>query len=151
MKLFFLTSAGSVALALVLACPAVANAATDERPAQGQQGQLPTMRVDELTGEKVINDKGEEIGEIDAVVRDKSSKKLFAVIAVGGFLGIGEHDVTIGLEDLTMQGKRVQAPAGTTRDQLKNMPEYDERQYDELPGDQVVTIGSRAGSHGGSR
>jgi sporulation protein YlmC with PRC-barrel domain len=149
MKLFFVTAASSVALALVLTCPLASSAASEGAPLEAPPSELPTMRVDELIGAKVLDDAGEELGDVDSIVRDRVTKKLYAVVAVGGVLGIGEHDVTIALEDLTREGKHLVAPPGTTRDRLEDMPEYDEERFDELPGDQVVTVGARAGRHGG--
>src|SRR4051794_34655718 len=123
MKSFSVTAAGSLVLALVLASPAMANEPQDQ-PVQTQQGSnLPTRRVDQLTGTKVVNDKNEEIGKVEAVVREKGTNKVCAVVGVGGFLGIGRHDVTIALQDLALHGDRLAAPPGTTKEQLKNMPE----------------------------
>ena len=46
-------------------------------------------RISKLVGATVINDKNEKIGTIDDVVADKDKKQLsFAVLQVGGFLGV---------------------------------------------------------------
>lgn len=153
MKAHFVTAAGSVVLALALAAPAaMADQHQDQtRPAEGSQ--LPTMRVDQLEGKKVVTEQGEEIGEVDNIVRDKVTKKVFAVIEVGGFLGIiGTHDVAIALTDLTMRSdQRLAAPPGTTKEKLESMPEYEEENYTELRDEEIVTVGSRTGVGGGSQ
>ena len=107
------------------------------------------MRVDQLTGSKVVNDKGEEIGRIKSIVRDKENKELSAVVGVGGIANtVGERDVTIRLRDMARHGDKLAAPAGTTKAQLEKMPEFDDTKFDKLPDDQVVTIGSRTASGG---
>jgi sporulation protein YlmC with PRC-barrel domain len=154
MKPSYRAAASSAVLAFVLAAPAVTAMAAEELspPAEAQGSQLATKRVKELEGTKVINEKGEEIGSIDAIVRGmEADKNIYAVVSVGGFLGIGEHDVTIALHDLALRGGRLMVPPGTTKDQLKNMPEYDKSKYEKLPGEQVVTIGARTIQKGGSR
>src|ERR1700733_6817337 len=47
-------------------------------------------RLSKLIGSSVINDKNEKIGTIDDLIADKDKKLLsFAVLQVGGFLGVG--------------------------------------------------------------
>jgi sporulation protein YlmC with PRC-barrel domain len=140
MKTSFVTAVSSIVLALA-ASPALA-AEQHEAPAPAREGELPTMRVDQLEGTDVINEKGETIGDVDEIVRDKQTNELYAVVSVGGFLGIGEHDVAIPLRDMTKVGSKLAAPPGTTKEQLEQMPEYQKGRYVELPDDQVVTVGS---------
>jgi hypothetical protein len=153
MKANFVAAAGSVALAIALAAPAVAADQHQDQSNPAQGSELPTMRVDQLKGKKVVNEQGGEIGDVDEVVRNKATKKVFAVVEVGGFLGIvGTHDVAIALTDLTLRNdQRIAAPPGTTKDKLEKMPEYKEADYDKLGDDEVVTVGARTGSGSGSR
>ena len=133
------------ALAVALGAPVTALAQQDPQgPPQGSQ--LETIRVDNLKGKKVYNEGGDELGTVDSVVRDKKTHQAEAVIASGGFLGINEHKVTIALEDLGKRGDDLLAPAGTTKDTLKNMPEYDESNYDKVKDDEKVTLGMHRGS-----
>src|SRR5687767_7463824 len=55
-------------------------------------GQRPeVMAASSLEGESVINRQGESIGEIEEIMLDVASGRIaYAVLAVGGFLGIGE-------------------------------------------------------------
>jgi len=57
----------------------------------------------ELSGKTVVNMEGEEIGEIDSIVRDRSDQSLKAVIRSGGFFGIGGDKVAVAAEDLQLQ------------------------------------------------
>lgn len=153
MKRYHTTALSTFVLALALAAPAIA--ADEPVPPAGAQGtqQLPTMRVDQLEDMTVINEKGENVGDVNEIVRSKDDQRVYAIIGVGGFLGIAEHDIPISLQDLTLRGERLMLPPGTTKDQLRNLPEYDEDRFVELADDQVVTVGSRTTqrSGGGSR
>jgi sporulation protein YlmC with PRC-barrel domain len=132
-------------LAVTLGAPVTAFAQQDPQgPPQGSR--LETMRADDLKGKKVYNDPGDEVGTVDSIVRDKKTNRVEAVIAEGGFLGIGEHKVTIALQDLGKRGDGLLAPAGTTKQTLDNMPQYDESNYEKVNGDEKVTLGAHRGS-----
>ncbi len=80
-------------------------------------------RISRLTGSNVVNEKNEKIGTIDdfVVARNRS---LFAVLQVGGFLGMGAHLVAVPYESLVVEeeGRNVQLP-GASKDELKKLPE----------------------------
>lgn len=48
-----------------------------------------------LSGTKVLNSKGEIIGEVADVVLDQSGKAQAVVISLGGFLGLGSKEVAV--------------------------------------------------------
>jgi sporulation protein YlmC with PRC-barrel domain len=81
-----------------------------------------------LIDKAVVNDKKERIGKVEDLIitpsKDaKAPHASFAIIGVGGFLGIGTKDVVIPLEQIKMQdGKLVLA--GATKDALKALPEF---------------------------
>jgi hypothetical protein len=80
-------------------------------------------RISKLTGSSVTNEKNEKIGTIDdfVVARNRS---LFAVLQVGGFLGLGGHLVAVPFETLVIddEGRSVHLP-GASKDELKKLPE----------------------------
>jgi sporulation protein YlmC with PRC-barrel domain len=106
--------------------------------------------VEDITGMNVVNTAGDEIGEVDEIVRDKETGKLSAVISVGGFLGIGDKDVAIPLDELQLQGEQLLAPLAGTEEQLKSRPAYEEARYEELPEEQIVQLGPKQGEASGS-
>ena len=64
-----------------------------------------------------------EIGEIDAF--DAASNT--AIVAVGGFLGIGERQVAYPLDQISFQRTAagdLEAYVGTPADQIQNLPAY---------------------------
>ena len=80
-------------------------------------------RVSKLMGSAVTNEKNERIGTLNdlVVARDRS---LFAVLEVGGFLGMGAHLVAVPYETLVIndEGRAIHLP-GASKDELKKLPE----------------------------
>src|SRR5690349_14480291 len=52
-------------------------------------------RASKLKGLNVYNDKNEKLGDINEILIDKSGKVEGVIIGVGGFLGMGEHDIKV--------------------------------------------------------
>lgn len=82
----------------------------------------------DLLGKTVVNDKNDKIGKIDDLIispsKDGSAPAAsFAIIGVGGFLGIGKRDVAIPTAQLKLQEKQLTLP-GATKDALKAMPPF---------------------------
>jgi sporulation protein YlmC with PRC-barrel domain len=82
----------------------------------------------DLLGKTVVNDKNEKIGKVDDLIispsKDSNTPSAsFAIIGVGGFLGIGKRDVAIPMEQLRLQNKQLTLP-GATKDALKAMPPF---------------------------
>jgi sporulation protein YlmC with PRC-barrel domain len=67
-------------------------------------------RASKLIGLNVYNDQNEKLGDISEVLLDKSGKVDGVVIGVGGFLGMGKHDIMVQMDKL----KFVNEPVRTT-------------------------------------
>ena len=83
-------------------------------------------RMSKLIGSSVINDKSEKIGTIDDVIADKDKKQLsFAVLQVGGFLGVGGHLVAVPYDSLVIDdtGQKITLP-GASKDELKKLSQF---------------------------
>ena len=83
-------------------------------------------RISKLVGATVINDKNEKIGTIDDVVADKDKKQLsFAVLQVGGFLGLGGQLVVVPYDSLVIDetGQKITLP-GASKDELKKLSAF---------------------------
>jgi sporulation protein YlmC with PRC-barrel domain len=83
----------------------------------------------DLLGKTVINDKKERIGKVeDLIITPASDTKVpaasFAIIGVGGFLGIGRNDVAIPMEQLKVQNGQLMLP-GATKEALKALPKFE--------------------------
>jgi sporulation protein YlmC with PRC-barrel domain len=82
----------------------------------------------DLLGKTVVNDKNDKIGKIDDLIispnKDSNTPAAsFAIIGVGGFVGIGKRDVAIPMEQLKLQNKQLTLP-GATKDALKALPPF---------------------------
>lgn len=73
--------------------------------------------VGDITGRDVVDATGEVIGNVEMVVEQSDGKA--AVIGIGGFLGIGEHDVAIPVADLTIDAEGRLALSGYTEEDLR--------------------------------
>ena len=80
-------------------------------------------RSSKIVGSPVVNDANEKIGDVDDLLVEPSDKVLFAVLSVGGFLGMGEHLVVVPFSSLQMTGNRVLLPGGT-KGALEALPEF---------------------------
>ncbi|TFZ55239.1 PRC-barrel domain containing protein [Methylorubrum sp. Q1] len=81
-------------------------------------------RTTKLHGSAVVNDKNEKIGSIDDIIIGKD-KVLFAVIQVGGFLGLGGHLIATPFERLQLDDEKgkIVLP-GASKDELSKLPEF---------------------------
>ena len=71
-------------------------------------------RASKLKGLDVYNDKNEKLGDINEILLDKSGKVDGVVIGVGGFLGMGEHDIAVSMDKLKFKEEAVRMSATTT-------------------------------------
>jgi sporulation protein YlmC with PRC-barrel domain len=71
-------------------------------------------RASKLKGLNVYNDKNEKVGDINEILLDKSGKVDGVVIGVGGFLGMGEHDVKVEMSKLKFVDEPVRTSMTTT-------------------------------------
>jgi sporulation protein YlmC with PRC-barrel domain len=81
-------------------------------------------RMTKLLGSGVVNDKSEKIGTLDDVISDKKQLN-FAILQVGGFLGLGGHLVAVPYDNLVIddKGQKITLP-GASKEALKNLAEF---------------------------
>jgi sporulation protein YlmC with PRC-barrel domain len=77
----------------------------------------------DLLGKSVVNDTKEKIGEIEDIIITPDNSASFAIIGVGGFLGLGERRVSIPFQQLRMKDNALILP-GATKEALKALPEF---------------------------
>jgi sporulation protein YlmC with PRC-barrel domain len=98
-------------------------------------------RASDLIGATVLDDRGETVGKVDDIVVSTEDDKLHAVLAIGGFVGIGAKLVSIPFDDLqiTSNDDNPQVRIAMTGEQLQQLvasrPEFRyERQVAQAPG-----------------
>ena len=81
-------------------------------------------RASKLRGTTVVNSKNEKVGEIDDLVIGKD-RVLFAIIQVGGLLGVGSRLIAVPYTSLQISddGRRIVLP-GATKQQLEQLQEF---------------------------
>jgi hypothetical protein len=102
--------------------------------AQGAPQTVTLMKVDpqsvatgyrssKIVGATVINENKETVGTIDDLIVTPSETVPYAVLSVGGFLGMGTKYVVLPFSSLQMRNKQIVIPRAT-KDALKALPEF---------------------------
>jgi hypothetical protein len=80
-------------------------------------------RSSKVVGSAVFNEANEEIGKIDDLIVTPKDSVPYAVLSVGGFLGMGKHYVVVPASELQVDNKRMLL-RGATKESLKALPSY---------------------------
>ena len=73
-------------------------------------------RASKLIGLDIYNQQNEKIGDINEVLLDQNGKVVGYILGVGGFLGMGEHDVLVRMDQIKFSNeavRRADSPATT--------------------------------------
>lgn len=89
------------------------------------EGEISEQEAEQLVGQSLQGPEGEELGQIDRVVRDDQDQ-LALVVSEGGTLGIGGTERVVELEQIDIQDQQ----ATLRQDDLAAMPEFQEEQYE---------------------
>jgi sporulation protein YlmC with PRC-barrel domain len=101
--------------------------ATTGQPAHAQMALKGSWRASKLMGLNVYNEANEKLGDINELLVDKSGKIEAVVIGVGGFLGMGEHEVAMSFESLRLSqdsNGKLLVVFNATKDSLKAAPAW---------------------------
>ena len=85
----------------VVSAPGGATFMTEMRPGM--------WRASKLEGMDVYNNGNEKIGDINELILDQSGRVEAVVIGVGGFLGLGEHNVAVPFEQIRWSSEPVRS------------------------------------------
>jgi hypothetical protein len=80
-------------------------------------------RTSKVVGSTVVNEADVTVGTIDDLIVTPGEKVPFAVLSVGGFLGIGTKYVVVPFSSLQVKDKKMVLP-GATKDSLMALPEF---------------------------
>jgi sporulation protein YlmC with PRC-barrel domain len=106
-------------LASAMLVPALAQTSPPASSAPAAQSTAPKAhgemwRSSKLIGLSIYNDQNEKLGDISEILLDKSGKADFVVIGVGGFLGIGQHDIMVEMSKLKFVDEPVRTSSTAT-------------------------------------
>ena len=84
------------------------------------------VKASEITGVKVVNNTGENLGDINEVVIDKTSGKVnYLVLDFGGLLGFGNKFFAVPWQSFTYNNQEDHFVLNIDKEQLKNAPGFD--------------------------
>lgn len=105
---------------------------------------MSTLAVDDVVGRTVVNESGEEIGEITNVYRARDDEATYARVDVGNFLESDDHEVLLPLSSLEVgSDDNIVMSQGGSREDLQKVPEWND-----AAGSDYVEMGeaTRSGS-----
>jgi|SoiMethySBSTD1v2_1073268.scaffolds.fasta_scaffold464856_2 hypothetical protein len=81
-------------------------------------------RISKVMGQTVVNDKNEKIGTLDDIILGQD-RRMYAVLQVGGFLGMGGRLVAVPYDSLKIAdaGRKIELP-GASKEELKKLTEF---------------------------
>lgn len=101
------------------------------------------IRAEELVGTTVYGSEDANVGEIGDVVLSQDGKVDAVIIDVGGFLGVGEKEVAVGMDNLAFmtddKGNKY-LYTNFTKDQLNAAAAYDKSTWAEKRDEQRLVI-----------
>ena len=80
-------------------------------------------RTSKVVGSAVFNETNESVGTIDDLIVTPGDKVPFAVLSVGGFLGMGTKYVVVPYSSLQVRDNKM-VLVGATKESLKALPEF---------------------------
>jgi sporulation protein YlmC with PRC-barrel domain len=78
-------------------------------------------RTSKMVGSTVVTEANETVGTIDDLIVTPTDKVPFAVVSVGGFLGMGSKYVVVPYSLFVMHNNQMMLP-GATKESLKEPP-----------------------------
>jgi len=108
--------------AALLSTPAFAQTSTTNPPAAAPKADVGAPKVNGATdwraskmkGVNIYNEQNEKIGDISEIILNKEGKVLGYVVGVGGFLGMGEHDILVEPSKIKFVDEPVRSASTTT-------------------------------------
>jgi sporulation protein YlmC with PRC-barrel domain len=81
-------------------------------------------RASDIVGARVYDDAGVDIGKLEDMIITSSDTVPYAVVSVGGFLGMNAHQVVVPATALELIDKKLTLH-GATKESLKALPNFE--------------------------
>jgi sporulation protein YlmC with PRC-barrel domain len=78
----------------------------------------------QILGKSVYNNVGEKVGDINDLIVTPDKAVSYAIVGVGGFLGVGEHEIAVPVGQLKQLEGKIVLP-GATKEALKAAPKFE--------------------------
>lgn len=107
--------------------PAQEATAAGEAPVEGEVAADPNATA---TGESVATAQPQSVGQISDIIMTQDGQLEYVVLGVGGFLGIGEQNVAVNFDALSVEADpqnegEYMIMISATKEQIENAPEFD--------------------------
>ncbi|MGK9052414.1 PRC-barrel domain-containing protein [Neorhizobium petrolearium] len=102
------------------------------------------VSANDYIGKPVYNAEDKSIGDVNDLIMEENGGIVAAVIGVGGFLGIGEKDVALPMDKITMSrdadnNNEVRLTTTETAEALQSAPEFKTLADKQAEADQTTT------------
>lgn len=77
-----------------------------------------------ILGKNVYNDADKKIGKVEDLIVDRASNVSYVIVGVGGFIGLGKHDVAIPTSQIHEKAGKI-VLAGATKESLKALAPFE--------------------------
>ncbi len=124
----------ALATATILLGATVASAQSN-KSSNAKSSYAGLLSASKLKGADVYNLQNESIGEVEEVLLDPASGRVrFAVVEVGGFLGMGATNVAVPWSafHISREGDDVKYVVDASKDKLEKAPRVEGKSYDRL-------------------
>lgn len=88
-----------------------------------QQSLATGYRTSKIVGGSVVNEAKETVGTIDDLIVTSNERVPFAILSVGGFLGVGTKFVAVPFNAIEVSDQQMLL-TGATKESLKGLPEF---------------------------
>ncbi|WP_062111956.1 PRC-barrel domain-containing protein [Aureimonas sp. AU40] len=150
---------GAMASQTDMAASTTQPATTGMATASAEGGYLATLGAEDylasnLVGDNVYagaNTSSERIGDINNLIVSSAGRVDGFVVGVGGFLGIGQKDVGVPFDNISMtrgENNEPHAMLAATKEQLKNAPSFADEKPSEMAANTTATTGATTGTTG---
>jgi sporulation protein YlmC with PRC-barrel domain len=78
----------------------------------------------QILDKTIYNDQNERVGEVNDIIVAPDKSISYAILSVGGFLGLGERYVAIPFNQFKVSDNKFVLP-GATKDVLRTIPTFD--------------------------
>ena len=82
-------------------------------------------RASKVIGSSVLNEANETIGKIDDLLVTRDGKEPYAVLSIGGFLGMGTHMVVVRYDSLRFDPDNKIVLPGGTKEGVTMLPAFE--------------------------
>jgi PRC-barrel domain len=123
-QLAFLTAAAFALAPLAVSAQTKDVAVYQEAEDDDMMVQPFNLSVDDIEDMDLKTQAGDEIGEVEEVLVDGDGQPVAVAVEVGGFLGMGDHQAVVGLDQLTVMDDDL--VTSLDKDAIEALPHWDD-------------------------